>query len=146
MTEFTPEQIAALVNGGNAKHNGLYLAGYDPARDMPEPSSHDASKLRDWLHRKYAQKQWFRDPNAPAPEPSHSAPRGQDGPRIGSGPRSQARRNSASGGGGNGSSEVRGPSSGRIPAVQPMSSVSLFHRDDECARPPKRAPKRFLHT
>ena len=113
MTEFTPEQIAALVNGGNAKHNGLYLAGYDPARDMPEPSSHDASKLRDWLHRKYAQKQWLRDPNAPAPEPSHSAPRGQDGPRIGSGPRSQARRNSASGGGGNGSSEVRGPSSGR---------------------------------
>ena len=92
MTEFTPEQIAALVNGGNAKHNGLYLAGYDPARDMPEPSSHDASKLRDWLHRKYAQKQWFRDPNAPAPEPSHSAPRGQDGPRIGSGPRSQGPR------------------------------------------------------
>ena len=92
------------------------------------------------------QQQCFRDPNAPVPEPSHSAPRGQDGPRIGSGPRSQARRNSASGGGGNGSSEVRGPSSGRIPAVQPMSSVSLFHRDDECARPPKRTPKRFLHT
>ena len=47
MTEFTPEQIKALVGGGNAKHNALYMAGYDPQRDnLTEPTSHDAAKLR----------------------------------------------------------------------------------------------------
>ena len=71
MSEFTQDEIKAMAGGGNETHNRLYMANYDASRDMPEPSGHDAAKLREWLWKKYEQKLWYSDPNPPtqrAPE------------------------------------------------------------------------------
>jgi hypothetical protein len=67
MSEFSPEEIATIAAGGNAKHNALWLGSYDPSRDLPEPSGQDSGKLREWLEKKYGAKKWFVDPNAPPP-------------------------------------------------------------------------------
>eukprot|EP00604_Paraphysomonas_vestita_P003461 CAMPEP_0174820466 /NCGR_PEP_ID=MMETSP1107-20130205/4316_1 /TAXON_ID=36770 /ORGANISM="Paraphysomonas vestita, Strain GFlagA" /LENGTH=500 /DNA_ID=CAMNT_0016035869 /DNA_START=1087 /DNA_END=2592 /DNA_ORIENTATION=+ len=67
MTVFTQEDVQAMQNGGNARHNAKYMARYNP-RDMPIPTGSDVSKLREFIRAKYLEKRWY-DANAPVPDP-----------------------------------------------------------------------------
>ena len=57
MSKFTMEQVKALDEGGNKVAKKLWMSRWD-ANEFPEPDPHDVPKIREFIRKKYIEKQW----------------------------------------------------------------------------------------
>jgi len=90
MATFTPEEVKFLQEMGNGvsaqahpflvshitsnfkNASDIWLATWTPS-DYPEPDAGDKEKIKDFMHKKYIQKVWYRKPG----EEVRKAPRSQ---------------------------------------------------------------------
>ena len=59
MSKFTMEQVKALDEGGNKVAKKLWMSRWD-ANEFPEPDPHDVPKIREFIRKKYIEKQWYK--------------------------------------------------------------------------------------
>ena len=59
MSKFTMEQVKALDEGGNKVAKKLWMSRWD-ANEFPEPENHDIPKIREFIRKKYIEKQWYK--------------------------------------------------------------------------------------
>eukprot|EP01084_Bolivina_argentea_P054975 100810_1 len=59
LSNFSEEEVRNIQQGGNQECNDLYLAKYDPSRDMKEPDGLDAGNRRRFMFAKYKEKRWY---------------------------------------------------------------------------------------
>jgi len=58
MSTFTAEDVEALAQGGNARHNEVYLRKLNPSQ-YTLPNGQDQSKMREFIKFKYTEKRWM---------------------------------------------------------------------------------------
>ncbi len=59
LSKFSEEEVRNLQQGGNQACNDLYLAKYDPSRDMKEPDGLNVGNRRKFMFAKYKEKRWY---------------------------------------------------------------------------------------
>ncbi len=59
LSNFSEEEVRNLQQGGNQACNDLYLAKYDPSRDMKEPDGLNVGNRRKFMFAKYKEKRWY---------------------------------------------------------------------------------------
>ncbi|KAG5176994.1 putative GTPase activating protein for Arf-domain-containing protein [Tribonema minus] len=59
LANFTDDEVRAIRKGGNRASNDLWLAKYDPDRDLPEPDGSSVEKRREFIRMKYQEKRWY---------------------------------------------------------------------------------------
>lgn len=65
-SSFTMEEAEFLKSSDNDQINAIYLATCSTDRAFRPTNNSDQQALRTWITRKYKDKLWYRDPNAPA--------------------------------------------------------------------------------
>jgi Arf-GAP domain and FG repeats-containing protein 1 len=58
LANFTDDEVRAVRRGGNEVCNDLYLAKYNPQKDMSEPDGSSVDKRREFIRAKYEEKRW----------------------------------------------------------------------------------------
>ncbi|CAI5515803.1 unnamed protein product, partial [Closterium sp. Naga37s-1] len=73
MAKFTPEEVAALQQGGNQKAREFFLAN---ASRVEPPDPNDPNRLREFVRSVYVERRYVasRDPNAAAAPPARAQP------------------------------------------------------------------------
>ena len=79
MSDFTPEEVDRLANGGNAKCNALYMARFPDGVDARPVPANREDKLRDFIRKKYVDRLWYAETPVPvsvtvAPQEAAGAP------------------------------------------------------------------------